>query len=382
MKCLWCNNDFSPKTPAARYCCPKCRDASKRWRFSRRRMNKIVENGIEGEDYIIDKWNGLPVVRLYGEWMKHMHPDKSIDDYKKEFPGAPLSASKDIKNTSKHSGEWMKTDEYKKIYSEMFKGENNPMHKSKTSDSFRKSNSPFSIEFYRTRGLDETLMAECVEKAKRNRGHLNTEIEYYIERGYTKEESEKILSIRQNTRSLEKTIEKYGEEDGMIIYKKRNSDWTKNMKEKYANGEYSTARKNTTDADSFSSCIERKIFNCAINLANIPIEECKFAKNNKNEQLELVYFYKNKCHRYLYDFSYKNKIIEFNGDFWHMNPNIYNENYINPITNKVAKDVWRYDENKINCAIEHGYDVMVIWESDYYKDKDKTINSILKFINV
>lgn len=49
--------------------------------------------------------------------------------------------------------------------------------------------------------------------------------------------------------------------------------------------------------------------------------------------------------KYFYDFCYNKKIIEYNGDFWHANPKIYNESDV-VHKNKVAKDIWNYDIRK------------------------------------
>ena len=57
---------------------------------------------------------------------------------------------------------------------------------------------------------------------------------------------------------------------------------------------------------------------------------------------------------YLYDFKWKNKIIEFNGDLYHANPNKYIESdtplsKIKSIKNKniTAKEIWDFDSVKI-----------------------------------
>ena len=75
-----------------------------------------------------------------------------------------------------------------------------------------------------------------------------------------------------------------------------------------------------------------------------------------------------------------NKIIEFNGDFWHMNPSIYDENYFNKISKIYAKDKWEIDKIKIECARKNGYDVLIVWEHDYRKDKENTIQKCLNFL--
>ena len=88
----------------------------------------------------------------------------------------------------------------------------------------------------------------------------------------------------------------------------------------------------------------------------------------------------NKHYRYDYvDFDSK-KVIEFNGDFWHCNPLKYNEDYTNTITHLKASDVWKHDELKINWIENRGYQVLIIWESEYKKDKKGTIQKCLDFL--
>ena len=76
----------------------------------------------------------------------------------------------------------------------------------------------------------------------------------------------------------------------------------------------------------------------------------------------------------------KNKIIEYNGDFWHSNPKKYSAEYINPRTKTKAIDKWEADEQKINHAIENGFGVFVVWESDFKENKEKVIKECIQFL--
>ena len=91
---------------------------------------------VENIDYVICKICGEKVGRIYGAHLKKH--GMTSDEYKKKLPGSPLTTTKDKKNTSKNSGKHMKTDKYKKMFSEMFSGENNPNHKSNTTEQERK----------------------------------------------------------------------------------------------------------------------------------------------------------------------------------------------------------------------------------------------------
>lgn len=77
--------------------------------------------------------------------------------------------------------------------------------------------------------------------------------------------------------------------------------------------------------------------------------------------------------RYFYDFCYCNKIIEYNGDYWHANPRIYNESDI-LTKGKTAKEIWDYDTRKIEFAKNNGYEILIIWDSEYKYDKLKVID--------
>jgi len=67
----------------------------------------------------------------------------------------------------------------------------------------------------------------------------------------------------------------------------------------------------------------------------------------------------------------KQIIIEINGDFWHANPEKYSETDIieAPGGSFVAGDKWKQDMLKYKKYIELGYDLIVIWESDYKENK-------------
>jgi hypothetical protein len=107
-------------------------------------------------------------------------------------------------------------------------------------------------------------------------------------------------------------------------------------------------------------------------------QNVKYATHNK----EKVIKYKEK--NYFYDFCYNKKIIEFNGDLWHANPKIYNENDCPNIFNRniTAKQIWEKDNIKNNIAKNKNYDVFVIWEKDYNENKQLILVQCLIFLNL
>lgn len=74
-----------------------------------------------------------------------------------------------------------------------------------------------------------------------------------------------------------------------------------------------------------------------------------------------------------------NLLIEYNGDYWHSNPKIYDENYFNKKKNKTAKEIWLYDKNKLDLSKKYAYNCEVVWESDYKKNKNIIKKIITKY---
>ena len=73
---------------------------------------------------------------------------------------------------------------------------------------------------------------------------------------------------------------------------------------------------------------------------------------------------------YFVDFNIN---IEFNGDVFHGNPQIFNENdRCNPFRIELtAKEMWEKDSNRLKLLKKfHNIDTLVIWEYDYYKNSE------------
>ena len=82
----------------------------------------------------------------------------------------------------------------------------------------------------------------------------------------------------------------------------------------------------------------------------------------------------------MYDFVYGNKIIEFNGDFWHANPNKYDaDDHIRD--GMLAKDIWEKDAIKKRVAEAEDFEIFVVWENEFRKYPEETIKKCIDFIN-
>jgi hypothetical protein len=309
--------------------------------------------------------------RIYGKHLKYKH-NMTTDDYKKLFPGAPIMALSDIKNTTKNSGKHMKQEKYKKMFSEKVKGEKNPNHKSKTTELERKSRSPFSKEFIKYKDIDnvEEYISEFAKEAIKERIHPTTK-EYYLNKGYSNEDSEKMLSNRQITFSKDICVKKYGEEDGLRIWIDRQERWQKSLLD---NGNVKCGYSKISQ-DLFNEIIKYYI------IEDIPY--VYYAIKNKE-----YYISRKNFGFFSYDFTdiNKMKIIEYNGDQYHANPDIFEpSDYPHPYYKEngpTANDIWERDKLKIDLAKSEGFDVLVIWDSEYRKDKNKTIEKCLNFLQI
>ena len=106
-KCERCGCDFLASSNYVHFCdeCKIIADKERKQRSYKKVMNKkhnnMIENGVEGIDYIIDLWSGEPTKSINNKHFKSKYPDKTIDDYIREFPNAPLVCEKTSKKLSR-----------------------------------------------------------------------------------------------------------------------------------------------------------------------------------------------------------------------------------------------------------------------------------------
>jgi very-short-patch-repair endonuclease len=70
-------------------------------------------------------------------------------------------------------------------------------------------------------------------------------------------------------------------------------------------------------------------------------------------------------------------IIEYNGDWWHANPDVYGpEDMVGVNYGTRAQDVWARDSKRKAALERAGYAVLVVWERDWTRRRDATLESI------
>jgi G:T-mismatch repair DNA endonuclease (very short patch repair protein) len=315
--------------------------------------------GQEGYDYLICPDCGKRVQEISLGHAK-MHGFNSVAEFLK-----------------KHN---MKTNKAQKLCDRV-KGENNPgyQHGGKYS--------PYSEKFINYQHLDEqerkkvahekmisALDSIPVEKQ-------TTRIEYYMHKGMTYEEAVKARANRQSTFSLDKCIDRLGQEEGQKRFLKRQTQWLKTLDDKTEEEKERILRLKATTKKGGKS--------------KIAIELCKaldrpgafwgtIDKNQPGEKMFVVN--EGAIKRIMVDFCFENKIIEFYGDYWHQNPVRFKP------TNKIisrsgdkkfitAEEKWNLDAQRVSWLENQGYMVKIIWEHDYRKNSDKIVKECLEFLS-
>lgn len=332
-----------------RYCSDECKKANaeryyREYCMKKRNaaVNDLGENAVEGVDYV-----ECPICheRRSQLTMTHFkrHGYTSKEQLFKDYPNLQMTRKKQV--------------------NEHLVGQNNPMSKANRNELERKQASPYSIEHYLKKYDGDEVLAkqkldEFLASLDRSTWMENTRIEYYLAKGMTQEEAENALKERQTTNGLDYYIAKYGKEKGTLLYKERLDKWCKKV------------FKGKTHSERADLCI-------------------KYIIEGQEDNNDLLYGENE--YAFLHPVSRKiikpdltnlktRKIVEFYGDYWHCNPSIYKEDYINKKSKKTAKEIWEHDLQRLQQLQKYGFSVMIIWEHDYIHDFDNVIKKAKEFI--
>ena len=185
--------------------------------------------------------------------------------------------------------------------------------------------------------------------------------------------------IKQKTHgsSLEWFKKKYGDERGVYFWEilcENKAQTIQNFIKRYGDNEgrkkyfdYINQRKN------YFSQISQELF------LELDDDDAYFATKNSefflySHELECVFFYD-------YVLKSKKKCIEFNGDYWHMNPSIYNEDDVGYFGYN-ASEIWEKDRIKNNALEKEGFEILVIWENEYKENKNLIVEKCKNFLGL
>jgi ribosomal protein S16 len=235
---------------------------------------------------------------------------------------------------------------------------------------------PTNIKFWINKGFSENEAKNIISKNQTKAAKqvdfekrlIPSNIEYWINKGCSKEEARQNVSEHQSTFNLQKCILKYGEEDGKKRFTERQNKWLNSL---LTNGNMVIGYSKISQ-DLFYKILETYDINDR--------DKIYFATHNSEFKLG-----KKEGGIWLYDFTdIKNKkIIEFHGDMFHGNPKKYNSmDNPHPFRKTItAQEMWDKDKQKLDVAIEKGFDIMVIWDSEYrWGNKQEIIDKCVKFL--
>lgn len=203
------------------------------------------------------------------------------------------------------------------------------------------------------------------------------------------------ILLDRYSRGLQYYINKYGIELGTIKHQEKLDKLKLINSKEYLidiHGElkgielYHTRRFKSAKAGKRGSKISKKLFDCLAN--HIPEDECVYYWSKNGEwrvrltDLDRSILNTNQQNIFV-DFKYKQRIIEFFGDFWHANPAVYTEEQIcNPFEQLTAKDIRERDRIRIQLLTQKGFDILVIWERDFKRNPELVINECLTFLGI
>lgn len=176
----------------------------------------------------------------------------------------------------------------------------------------------------------------------------------------------------KNGRTLEEYQERHGIEDGYKRWKLRNDKQQYRLSREYYidtfGSEHGSVKyrlyveqniRNFKSPGGYSK-ISQRLFDTVYNQLDINHQsKCKYATRNDEER-----FFMNNDKLILTDFKCGNKIIEFDGDYWHR-----------------LDETKQQDKLKQRFLESKGYSVLRIKESDYNTNKQEVINKCINFIN-
>jgi len=186
--------------------------------------------------------------------------------------------------------------------------------------------------------------------------------------------------------TLDYFVEKYGEENGAIKYKdlcNKKSNTLNNFIQRYGkiigNGKWNRYLEQQSKYKRQSK-LANELFDNIHNKIDKNIQNTVYYDSKNYE----YFFAKTGYQTMFVDFCElsKRRIIEFAGDYWHGNPEIYKPDFINTRAKATAKELYEKTIRR-NLVLEdiHGCKVLLIWENDYIKNKEEVISKCFKFIN-
>ena len=362
----------TPKTLVCKHCGREFETLGGRVYFCSRECSKKYRNlkqFPDDSDYVECKICGFRGHEIFNHILK-THKT-SLEDYYSKF-GCGLESVMSKSTREKSSASISKACIDGKCGFQ--RGERNPSHSNETKSGRR---SPFSMNFAGYDGLSDDEKRKRIEelikkqsKSLAENGNNNCSLDYYLKRGMGVREAKAALSERQRTFSLKKCIERYGEEHDYEVWRKRQEKWQATLKSKpYEEIERINKAKmlNGRGYSKISQELFHKLDAAIENRFNEIFYATKNAESPEYNFNEYMVFDPETSRCFFLDFYIKdnNKVIEFDGDYWH------GDKLGNQERNRIR-------EERLKAL---GFtNIFHVRERDYVKNPERVVEGCLKFI--
>lgn len=187
--------------------------------------------------------------------------------------------------------------------------------------------------------------------------------------------------------TLDNMIKKYGDEEGSLKYKNYCDIQSKaGVSRDYFIEKYGYDIGMKQYVSMLISKIEKYTSKSAV--ADSFFDQLDYSLKCNSSYREYIEYFESIDKVFVYDYiNHDLKIcIEFQGDFFHMNPNKYARDSFNSMRNKSAIDIWEYDKLKKDMFMNThpDYKYFSIWESNAiinFKNKEINKDFMLQLIN-
>jgi len=330
--CIGCNCSMAAMNPRQEYCTTQCKVKHK---------SELKYSGIEGVDYLV-----CPICKIR---TRQFTPDH-----------AKMHGYTSIKEMANALGITEVTCSNKKSLSA---GDKNPgyQHNGKFSAWSKNFIKGYNKEHHAAKNKIQS------EMVRSNREKFKNNLEYWLVQTNGNVDEATKLYKKSQTRDLKYFVDKYGEVDGTKKHKEKIDKWQKTLLNKSIEELADINARKVRKSKCFYSAAEKELFNTLKEHFAELTDQFAIARDNTKRF-------------YLYDMKLGNKIIEYNGDFWHANPLKFDEHFVNPYTKKTQAEIIARDIEKHNVAKNAGFDIFVVWENDYKENKQEMIQQCINFL--
>lgn len=359
--CGWCGSEFTNGKRSAIFCSHKCALASSNEKGRLKAQEEfLIEHGHD-ENMPICKECGWKAFDLTTHITKfHKIPMK--DYYKKH-------------NCDSSS---ILHEERRLDRSQRKQGDKNPFynHGGKFSHVSKNCAAYEGLSDNETNQRIQEVLDKQADGRENGEGYTNR-LEYWINKGFSEDEARVQLQNRQRTFSLDICIQKHGEEKGKEIWKKRQEVWQASYYDKTDEELQDMFRRKNIFTNGTSKPAHRLF-------KYLELSSAKYEDGADNREA-VIATVSGKRYSVDYYLPYAKKIIEFYGDLWHGNPELYGADE-HPIYwslhSKTAEEMWANDKMKIDDIVNSGYQVLVVWENDFKTNQQATIQKCKDFLGI